>query len=218
MSVGMAAPRAPYASDPGRSRGRLYPTSRRADPQRVPARLRPDHPFDRLPPAEAQDPGVRLPRGRPLPDPPHPYPGGGPDRPRAGPRSSGSTRIWPRRWRWRMISAIRRSAMPASGRWTTASTRIGGFDHNAQTLRVVTALERRYPEFDGLNLTWETLEGIVKHNGPLTDRDGQADRPLSASAACRAGSPTINASLRSGALELRLARGAGRGDRRRHRL
>jgi dGTPase len=49
----------------------------------------------------------------------------------------------------------------------------GGFDHNAQTLRVVTALERRYPAFDGLNLTWETLEGLVKHNGPLTDRAGQ---------------------------------------------
>ena len=48
----------------------------------------------------------------------------------------------------------------------------GGFDHNAQTLRVVTALERRYPTFDGLNLTWETLEGLVKHNGPLTDRQG----------------------------------------------
>ena len=48
----------------------------------------------------------------------------------------------------------------------------GGFDHNAQTLRVVTALERRYPAFDGLNLSWETLEGIVKHNGPLIARDG----------------------------------------------
>jgi dGTPase len=48
----------------------------------------------------------------------------------------------------------------------------GGFDHNAQTLRVLTALEHRYPEFDGLNLTWESLEGIVKHNGPLTDRSG----------------------------------------------
>jgi len=48
----------------------------------------------------------------------------------------------------------------------------GGFDHNAQSLRVVTALEHRYPEFDGLNLTWESLEGIVKHNGPLTDRSG----------------------------------------------
>src|SRR5437660_4933434 len=51
-------------------------------------------------------------------------------------------------------------------------TRCGGFDHNAQSLRVVTALERRYPDFDGLNLSWETLEGLVKHNGPLTLRDG----------------------------------------------
>ena len=45
----------------------------------------------------------------------------------------------------------------------------GGFDHNAQSLRIVTQLERRYAEFDGLNLTWETLEGLVKHNGPLVD-------------------------------------------------
>jgi dGTPase len=43
----------------------------------------------------------------------------------------------------------------------------GGFSHNDQTLRVLTLLERRYAGFDGLNLTWETLEGIVKHNGPL---------------------------------------------------
>jgi dGTPase len=48
----------------------------------------------------------------------------------------------------------------------------GGFDHNAQTLGVVTRLERRYADFDGLNLTWDTLEGLVKHNGPLTDRAG----------------------------------------------
>jgi len=48
----------------------------------------------------------------------------------------------------------------------------GGFDHNAQALHIVTELERRYPDFDGLNLTWETLEGLVKHNGPLTDRAG----------------------------------------------
>jgi len=50
----------------------------------------------------------------------------------------------------------------------------GGFDHNAQTLRVVTSLEHRHPDFDGLNLTWESLEGIVKHNGPLTARNGDA--------------------------------------------
>ncbi|MFV0474948.1 MAG: deoxyguanosinetriphosphate triphosphohydrolase [Pikeienuella sp.] len=43
----------------------------------------------------------------------------------------------------------------------------GGFDHNAQALKIVTDLERRYAEFDGLNLTWEVLEGIAKHNGPL---------------------------------------------------
>jgi dGTPase len=48
----------------------------------------------------------------------------------------------------------------------------GGFDHNGQSLRVVTSLERRYPRYDGLNLTWETLEGLVKHNGPLTDKEG----------------------------------------------
>ncbi|MGY4308548.1 dGTPase [Bradyrhizobium sp. USDA 4369] len=45
----------------------------------------------------------------------------------------------------------------------------GGFDHNAQTLRIVTTFEQRYPDFDGLNLTWESLEGIVKHNGPLRE-------------------------------------------------
>ncbi|MDE3060978.1 MAG: deoxyguanosinetriphosphate triphosphohydrolase [Pseudomonadota bacterium] len=46
----------------------------------------------------------------------------------------------------------------------------GGFNHNAHTLRIVTSLEHRYAEFDGLNLTWETLEGIAKHNGPLIRR------------------------------------------------
>jgi dGTPase len=49
----------------------------------------------------------------------------------------------------------------------------GGFDHNAQSLEVVTRLERRYAGFDGLNLTWETLEGISKHNGPLINGAGQ---------------------------------------------
>jgi len=45
----------------------------------------------------------------------------------------------------------------------------GGFDHNEQTFRVVTKIEERYPRFEGLNLTWETLEGLAKHNGPLPD-------------------------------------------------
>ncbi|MBY5328574.1 deoxyguanosinetriphosphate triphosphohydrolase [Rhizobium leguminosarum] len=52
----------------------------------------------------------------------------------------------------------------------------GGFDHNAQSLRIVTKLERRYAEFDGINLTWESLEGLVKHNGPLLTPDGLGTR------------------------------------------
>jgi dGTPase len=50
-----------------------------------------------------------------------------------------------------------------------ALSAFGGFDHNAQSLRVVTLLEHKYAGFDGLNLTWEMLEGLAKHNGPLTD-------------------------------------------------
>jgi dGTPase len=50
----------------------------------------------------------------------------------------------------------------------------GGFDHNAHALRIVTKLESRYAKYDGLNLTWETLEGLVKHNGPLLDEQGHA--------------------------------------------
>lgn len=53
-----------------------------------------------------------------------------------------------------------------------------GFDHNAQALRILTKLEQRYPNFDGLNLTWETLEGLVKHNGPLTGPHGLDAVPL----------------------------------------
>ncbi len=48
-----------------------------------------------------------------------------------------------------------------------------GFDHNAQSLRIVTKLEHRYAAFDGLNLTWETLEGLVKHNGPIIAQPGK---------------------------------------------
>lgn len=52
----------------------------------------------------------------------------------------------------------------------------GGFDHNAQTLKIVTDLERRYAGFDGLNLSWEMLEGLVKHNGPLINAEGKVER------------------------------------------
>ncbi len=55
----------------------------------------------------------------------------------------------------------------------------GGFDHNVQTFRLLIRLERRYPQFEGLNLCWETLEGVVKHNGPVADRiDTPAFAPI----------------------------------------
>ncbi|NQV81635.1 MAG: deoxyguanosinetriphosphate triphosphohydrolase [Alphaproteobacteria bacterium] len=59
-----------------------------------------------------------------------------------------------------------------------AMTPYGGFDHNAQTLRVLSDLEHRYAEFDGLNLTWETLEGVVKHNGPLIGPNAPKSEPV----------------------------------------
>jgi dGTPase len=59
----------------------------------------------------------------------------------------------------------------------------GGFDHNEQTFRILTLLEHRYADFDGLNLTWETLEGLVKHNGPLAG--GGDPVPPSIAAYCR---------------------------------
>ncbi len=70
----------------------------------------------------------------------------------------------------------------------------GGFDHNAQSLRIVTRLERHYAEWDGLNLTWETLEGIAKHNGPvlapvpyaLAEYDAQHDLELHTHASAEA--------------------------------
>ena len=93
----------------------------------------------------------------------------------------------------------------------------GGFDHNAQALRVVTALEHRYPEFDGLNLTWETLEGIVKHNGPLTERGGTPAGRIPRARASRR-HRRVQSKVRPGAVELRVAGGAGRGLRRRYRL
>ncbi|EPX85909.1 deoxyguanosinetriphosphate triphosphohydrolase, putative [Rubellimicrobium thermophilum DSM 16684] len=70
----------------------------------------------------------------------------------------------------------------------------GGFDHNAQAIRIVTALERHYAEWDGLNLTWETLEGIAKHNGPvprpapwaIEDYDRRHDLRLSTHASAEA--------------------------------
>ena len=87
-----------------------------------------------------------------------------------------------------------------------AATRaFGGFDHNAHTLRLVTKLEHRYADFDGLNLTWETLEGLVKHNGPLLSaplwplpaRAGTATSPSDASHEGEAGSRSLQEGQRA---------------------
>ena len=80
----------------------------------------------------------------------------------------------------------------------------GGFDHNAQALRTVMRIECPYPEHDGLNLTWELLEGLAKHNGPVDRAE------LGAGGARR--------SVPARAWHLALARGAGRGGGGRHRL
>ncbi|WIJ23752.1 deoxyguanosinetriphosphate triphosphohydrolase [Devosia sp. RR2S18] len=75
-----------------------------------------------------------------------------------------------------------------------AMSPFGGFDHNMQAIRIVTRLENRYAEHDGLNLTWETLEGILKHNGPLTG-DGAAVEALDQIPAVAGLRPETHASL-----------------------
>ena len=85
---------------------------------------------------------------------------------------------------------------------------IGGFDHNAHALRLVTKLEHRYADFDGLNLTWETLEGLVKHNGPLMTLAPAAGHPIA----------ELRQTLAAGTVELAGAGSAARGAGRRHRL
>ena len=62
----------------------------------------------------------------------------------------------------------------------------GGFDHNVQTFRILTELETRYAAFDGLNLTWETLEGVVKHNGPVIDGPAEKGVPQAIRRYCAA--------------------------------
>jgi len=94
----------------------------------------------------------------------------------------------------------------------------GGFDHNGQSLRVVTALERRYPRFDGLNLTWETLEGLVKHNGPLTDAAGNAVGRYGAATGLPFAIAAYAARQDLWLRHVRRSRGAGSGGRRRHCL
>ena len=156
-----------YASNPEASRGRLVAEEESANRsvfQRDRDRI--IH-SDRVPPAEAQDPGVRLPRGRSLPHAPDPQHRGGADRAldraRARPNEDLAEAV-------ALAHDLGHTPFGHAGEDALAHcmAEFGGFDHNEQTFRIVTLLERRYAAFDGLNLTWESLEGVVKHNGPLT--------------------------------------------------
>lgn len=174
MAVGMAAPRAPYACDPEQSRGRLYPeppsktrSAFRRDCDRVihsTAFRRLKHKTQVFVFHEGDHYRTRLTHSLEVAQ-----------IARAIARQLGLDEDLTE-----TLALAHDLGHPPFGhageRALDASLkRWGGFDHNAQSLRVVTMLERRYPTFDGLNLTWESLEGIVKHNGPLVDR---ANRPL----------------------------------------
>ena len=210
-----AVPRAPYASDPGKSRGRLHPepiSPTRNAFRRDCDRIIHSTAFRRLAYKtqvfvfhEGDHFRTRLTHTLEVTQ-----------IARSLARALGLDEDLAKRWRWRMTSVIRHLAMPASARSIAASPACGGFDHNAQSLRVVTALERRYTDFDGLNLSWETLEGLVKHNGPLMLRDG-APPGATASAASRRRS-SIRQRQDLEALELRQCRGADCSHCRRHRL
>ncbi|MBN8990951.1 MAG: deoxyguanosinetriphosphate triphosphohydrolase [Rhizobiales bacterium] len=172
MSVGMAAPRAPYACDPGRSRGRLFtepPSKTRSPFRRDCDRVIHSTAFRRLKHKtqvfvfhEGDHYRTRLTHSLEVAQ-----------IARALARQLGLDEDLTE-----TLALAHDLGHPPFGhageRALDQCLRAhGGFDHNAQTLRVVTSLEHRYPEFDGLNLSWESLEGIVKHNGPLTMRSGE---------------------------------------------
>ena len=176
MSVGMAAPRAPYACDPGRSRGRLFdepPAKTRSPFRRDCDRVIHCTAFRRLKYKtqvfvfhEGDHYRTRLTHSLEVAQ-----------IARALARQLGLDEDLTE-----ALSLAHDLGHPPFGhageRALDERLKVhGGFDHNAQALRVVTALEHRYPDFEGLNLTWESLEGIVKHNGPLVDKEGRPVGP-----------------------------------------
>ena len=145
--------RAPYAADPAHEPRPAACRAAEPDPQRVPARLRPHHPFHRVPAAGAQDPGLRLPRGRPLPHPADPHARSRPDRPlagararpRRGPRRGAGARPRPRPSAVRPCRRARARRLPRRASAASTTTR--------RRLRIVTdagaALRRlRRPQSD----------------------------------------------------------------------
>ena len=160
---------------------RLRRGARQPAAHTLPARPRPDRALEGVPAAQAQDPGLHRPRGRPLPHPPHPHARGLRDRSHGSPRAGaerGSDRGDRPRPRPRP-PALRPHRRGGARRSDCASACGGGFKHNVHSLRVVDVLER---EGQGLNLTEQVRDGILNHTGPdkpatLEGRDRQAGRP-----------------------------------------
>ncbi len=148
--VGVARPRA--------SRRALH------SPHPLPARPRPHRPQQVVPPAQAQDPGLHRPGGRPLSHPADPHPRGVGHRPDGRAGACGSTRTWPRLSRSATTWATPLSATPARAVIDEMLHALGagGFQHNEQSARVVEVLEN---DGRGLNLTWEVRDGIRHHSG-----------------------------------------------------
>lgn len=116
-----------------------------------------------------------------------------PDRPRLSP--------------WPTISVTRRSVNAGEDELQIQMEKYGGFDHNVQTFRVVTKLERRYPGWDGLNLTWETLEGSSSTTARQISWTARPELDR-----------RIRQGLRPAPVDLGLGGGPGGRPRRRHRL
>ena len=156
-------PAPPYACDP-RALARPAPSrAAGADAQRLPARPRPHRPLHRVPPPGLQDAGLPQPRRRPVPHAADALARSGAARPldrarAAAQRGPGRGHRAGARPRPHAL----RPRRPGRARRLHGATH-GGFEHNLQSLRVVDALEQRYPQFDGLNLSFETREGILKH-------------------------------------------------------
>jgi hypothetical protein len=142
--------------------------------QRIPARPRPDRPFHGVSPPRIQDPGLRQSRRRPVSHPPDAQHRGGADR---------AFRARTLRLNDDLAEAIALAHdlghTPFRPRRAGCAQRMhaghGGFEHNLQSLRIVDRLEERYGAFDGLNLMFETREGILKHCSPA--RRARAGRP-----------------------------------------
>ena len=194
--------RAPYASKPEESRGRLHPEpehATRSPFQRDRDRIIHSTAFRRL---QAQDAGLRLSRGRSLPHAADPLARGGADRAHASAARCGLDEDLAEAVA--LAHDLGHTPFGHAGEEAldAAMKPFGGFVHNAQTLRILTKLEQRYAEFDGLNLTWETLEGTVKHNGPLGARHAAAptDRRILPRPRSRARRPTPAAEAQVAAL------------------